>query len=376
MASKDYYAILGVEKNATEAQIKQAFRKLAKRYHPDVNKGEKSSENKFKEINEANDILSDKKKRDEYDQIREAEAHGFAGFGGGRSARGRNQPGGQGFEYEDYGQQGFGDLSSIFDSMFGGRGFGNDPSGFEQGRGEDLNFEVEIPFEHAVHGGATILSIPKMDICSTCHGAGAEPGTKTQICPQCHGSGSIQTGLGGFAINRPCPRCGGQGQIIITPCRECNGSGKVNKIRKLRIKIPKGVDDGTKIRIRGEGQPGRNNSPPGDLFVTFRIHNHEIFERKGEDIYIEVPINAVQAMMGTEIEVPTLDGKVKMKVPPGTQPGTLLRLKGRGVTKKQGLEKGDQFVRIKVTVPRNLTPTQQKALQDLAKSLNLYVQEE
>jgi molecular chaperone DnaJ len=364
MASKDYYAILGVEKNATEAQIKTAFRKLAKRYHPDLHPGDKSSENKFKEGNEAYEVLSDKQKRAQYDQIREAEAHGFSGFGG-ESPQG----GGRGFNAEDLNQ--YGDLGDIFSSMFGGGGFGRGSTGFGAAQGEDLNYEVEIPFERAVHGGTTILSISKRAVCSTCHGSGAEPGTKTQTCQQCQGRGVIQMGQGGFAISRPCPRCGGRGRIILTSCSECHGVGEVNKIRKLRINIPIGVDDGTKIRIPNEGQPGPNNSPPGDLYVTFRIQNHEIFERKGKDIYMEVPINAFQAMLGTEIEVQTLHGKVKMKVPAGTQHGTLLRLKSQGVAQRQGLEKGDQFVRIKVTIPRNLTPAQRKEIEELASSMNL-----
>ncbi len=364
MASKDYYAILGVEKYATEAQIKTAFRKLAKRYHPDLHPGDKSAENKFKEGNEAYEVLSDKQKKAQYDQIREAEAHGFSGFGG-QSPQG----GGRGFSAEDLNQ--YGDLGDIFSSMFGGGGFGRGSSGFGAAQGEDLNYEVEIPFEQAVHNGATILSIPKKVVCSTCRGTGSQPGTRVQTCSQCQGRGVIQMGQGGFAISRPCPRCGGRGQIVVTPCSECQGSGEVNKIRKLRVKIPIGVDNGTTIRIAGEGQPGPNNAPPGDLYVTFRIQNHEIFERKGKDIYMEVPINVFQAMLGTEIEVQTLNGKVKMKVPAGTQPGTLLRLKGQGVTLRQSLEKGDQFVRIKVTIPRNLTPAQRKFIEETASSLNL-----
>ena len=371
MASKDYYAILGVEKNATEQQIKQAFRKLAKRYHPDMNKGDKSSENKFKEINEAYEVLSDKQKRIQYDHLREAEARGFAGFSGFGGPDPR--AGTHSYSAEDLGQFGFGNLGDIFSSMFGGGGFGRGTEEMAQMRGEDLFFEVEIPFDRAVHGGTTILSIPKKAICSTCQGTGAQPGTKTQTCSHCKGQGSVQMGYGGFVISRPCPRCGGRGQIILTPCYECQGSGEVNKIRKLRIKIPVGVDNGNKIRIKGEGQPRGHNSPPGDLYVTFRVQQHDTFERKGKDIYIEVPINIIQALLGTDIEVQTLDGKVKMKVPPGTQPGTLLRLKGQGLTHKQGLEKGDQFVRIKVIVPRNLTSAQRKLIEELAKSMDLKI---
>jgi molecular chaperone DnaJ len=374
MPAKDYYALLGVDKTVTEAQIKTAFRKLAKKYHPDANPNNKSAEEKFKEINEAYEVLSDKQKRAQYDQLVDAQTRGFSGFGGegqeyGRYYPGSSQPSGAGggrFSYEDLG--GFGGLGDIFSQMFDRSEFSRHQQYAPQ-KGPDLEAEVEVPFLDAISGGSTILQIPRTEPCSTCHGSGVRPGSKTQSCPQCQGRGTIQFSQGGFAVSRPCPYCGGRGQVGGSVCYDCKGNGEVTRTRKLRLKIPPGVDSGTRIRIYGEGGLGISDGPRGDLFVTFRVKGHDTFERQGNDIYTKLKIGLVQALLGAEIEIPTIDGTVKMKIPAGTQPGTLLRLKGKGVSSIKNSKKGDQFVKIDIEIPRDLTPEQRKLIEEFAKSL-------
>ncbi|MDI6785024.1 MAG: molecular chaperone DnaJ, partial [bacterium] len=346
MPAKDYYALLGVVQTATEAQIKTAFRKLAKKYHPDTNPNNKSAEEKFKEINEANEVLSDKQKRAQYDQLREAQSRGFSGFGpeyAGYSTGAGQQ--GEGVSFEDFGR--FGGLGDIFSQIFDRSEFSRHRQYAPQ-KGPDIEAEVELPFLQSISGGTTILQIPRTDQCSTCTGTGVKPGSKSQTCKQCQGRGTVQFSQGGFAVSRPCPYCGGRGQAGGNVCYDCQGNGEVTRTRKLRIKIPPGVDNGTRIRIRGEGGMGISGGPRGDLLVTFRVQGHDSFERKGNDIYTAIKIGLVQALLGSEIEVPTIDGRVKMKIPAGTQPGTLLRLKGKGISGIKSSKKGDQFVKINI----------------------------
>jgi molecular chaperone DnaJ len=370
MPAKDYYVLLGVDKTATEAQIKTAFRKLAKKYHPDANPNNKSAEEKFKEINEAYEVLSDKQKRAQYDQLVDAQSRGFGGFRPeyGNYSPGSSQTSGVGggeFSYEDLG--GFGGLGDIFSQIFD-RGEFSRHQQYSPQKGPDLETEVEVPFLDAISGGNTLLQIPRTEPCSTCNGSGVQPGSKTQSCPQCQGRGTIQFSQGGFAVSRPCPNCGGRGQVGGSICSTCQGNGEVTRTRKLRIKIPAGVDNGTRIRIYGEGGLGISGGPRGDLFVTFRVQGHDAFERKENDIYTNIKISLVQALLGGEIEVPTVDGRVNMKIPAGTQPGTLLRLKGKGVSSIKNSKKGDQFVKIDIEIPRRLTAEQQKLIEEFAKT--------
>lgn len=371
MPGKDYYAVLGVDKSVTEQQIKTAFRKLAKKYHPDANPNNKAAEEKFKEINEAYEVLSDKQKRGQYDQLREAQSHGFGGFGGsgpGAStySYGGSQPSGAGgFSFEDLG--GIGGLGDIFSHIFD-RGEFSRHQQYTPQKGQDLETEIDIPFLEAISGGSTILQIPRTEPCYTCSGSGIQPGSKTQTCPQCQGRGTVQFSQGGFAVSRPCPYCGGRGQVGGSVCSTCQGNGEITQPRKLRIKVPPGVDNGTRIRIHGEGGLGISGGPRGDLFVTFRVQGHDTFERKGNDIYTNVKISIVQAILGGEIEVPTVDSRVNMKIPAGTQPGTLLRLKGKGVSSIKSSKKGDQFVKIDIEIPRRLTPEQRKLIEEFAKT--------
>jgi molecular chaperone DnaJ len=359
---KDYYAILGVSEKATEKEIKSAFRKGAKKYHPDANPGNKEAESKFKEINEAYEVLSDAKKKAQYDQIRAGGPYNFQGAPG-------YQPGAGGYENVNFSNFDFGNLGDIFGNIFGNEGHGFQAGRNAQHRGQDQEVEVEIPFDKAVQGGTISLAIPHIDSCSTCHGTGSAPGSTPQRCNECGGTGMSQYGQGGFSISRPCPQCGGKGQIITHPCPDCHGAGEVQKTRTLRIKVPEGADTGTRIRIRGEGQPGSGSMPHGDLYVIFRVQPDSIFQREGKNIYIDATITAFQAMLGTEIEIPTLKGKVRLKIPAGTQPGAQLRLKGQGLPSPKSLEKGDQFVRIKIIVPRNLSEAQKRLVKELEDSL-------
>ncbi|MBM3211917.1 molecular chaperone DnaJ [Candidatus Poribacteria bacterium] len=360
MAKKDYYEILGVKKDAPVDEIKSAYRKLVKKYHPDKNPGDKVAEQKFKEVQEAYDILSDPQKRSEYDQMKEAEKRGF-NFGdigdifsqGQRTSR---RSSGTGFNFDDYG--GLGDLfSRIFDRGERVRGSRYGPT-----RGSDITYEIEVPFEKAVSGWETFVDIPREEDCTVCKGSGAQPGTRTERCPACNGSGMIETAQGGFAISRPCPQCYGRGTIISVPCQTCNGSGQVQQTRRLSIKIPPGIEDGMKIRIPGQGESGVSGGPRGDLYIVPRIIGHHFFKRKGDDIYCDVKIDFIQAILGVTLMVSTIDGKVKLRIPPGTQPGALLRLKGKGARRKDGSGRGDQFVKVNVSLPKYITPKQQELL--------------
>ena len=371
--AKDYYEILGVPRTASEEEIKKAFRRLAKQYHPDRNKGRKEAEQRFKEINEAHNVLIDKEKRAQYDQFGEARAKGFAGSEFWDSFRSRQggQPRGQpeGEEYFSGGESGdLGDIFSQFfrrEAPFGGHSRRRGPR-----RGEDIEVALQVPFEMAAHGGETEIAIPSVFGCDRCGGSGAEPGTRSQVCPVCHGAGEVQSVQGAFAFSRPCPRCYGRGEVIAKPCSKCNGTGEIQTTRRFRLKIPRGVRDGQKIRLAGQGQPGRDGGPSGNLLVEVRVEEHAHFKRKGDDIYGEAAINAVQAALGARVHVPTIHGDVALRIPAGTQPGTTLRLRGRGVTSADG-RAGDHYITIRVTTPTNLSEDQKKLLREFARSAGI-----
>jgi molecular chaperone DnaJ len=368
--AKDYYEILGVPRTASEEEIKKAFRRLAKQYHPDRNRGDKSAEQRFKEINEAHNVLTDKDKRAQYDQFGEARARGFAGSEFWDSFRSRQRAGAPGAQQAEEAFE-FGDLGDIFsqffrrEAPFGGRSRRRGPQ-----RGEDSELTLEVPFDLAAHGGQTEVAIPSVFACDRCGGSGGEPGTHSQVCPVCHGSGNVQTVQGAFAFSRPCPRCYGRGEVIVKPCSKCNGAGEIQTTRRFRLRIPRGVRDGQKIRLARQGQPGSAGGTSGDLLVEVRVQEHPQFKRKGDDIYGETTINAVQAALGARARVPTIHGEVSLRIPAGTQPGATLRLRGRGVTTADG-RAGDHYVTIHVTTPTNLAEEQRKLLRDFARSAGI-----
>ncbi|MDZ5712220.1 molecular chaperone DnaJ [Jeotgalibacillus haloalkalitolerans] len=347
MSKRDYYEVLGISEGASKDEIKKAYRKLSKKYHPDINKDEDAGE-KFKEVKEAYEVLSDDQKRAHYDQFGHTDPN--QGFGGGA-----------GFD-------GFGGFEDIFSSFFGGGGRRRDPNAPRQGN--DLQYTMTIKFEEAVFGKETDIEIPKEEQCETCGGDGAKPGTKPETCHHCNGSGQLnveqQTPFGRIVNRRVCHHCEGSGKLVKDKCTTCGGNGKVKKRKKIHVKIPAGVDDGQQMRVAGQGEPGVNGGPPGDLYVVFRVRPHEIFEREGDDIFLDMPITFVQAALGDELEVPTVHGKVKWKLPAGTQSGTAFRLKGKGVKNVHGYGQGDQHIRVKVITPKKLTDRQKTLLREFA----------
>lgn len=354
MSRKDYYQVLGIAEDADAAKVKRAYRDLAKKFHPDRNPGDKEAERRFKEVQEAYDVLGEPEKRQRYDQLRKAGASG--GFGG--------------IDFEDLfggggaaGRGGAGFGGSIFD-LFERAGMGRGRPAAH--RGDDLSFEITVPFETAAFGGKRTLRIPRTESCSVCHGSGAAPGSKAETCPVCHGAGTAATEQGGFAFSRPCPRCFGRGKVIPKPCGACGGRGVREETREIEVKVPAGVDDGGKIRLRGEGEAGSNGAPPGDLILTVRVANHPNLKRHGLDTESEVRIDFASAALGTEREVETLNGMVTMKIPAGVQPGTRLRLKGRGIRDHRG-RTGDHYVQVRVEVPRRLTAKQRELLEEFRK---------
>ena len=349
MSKRDYYEVLGLSKGASADEIKKAYRKLSKQFHPDLNK-EEGAEAKFKEIAEAYEVLSDDQKRARYDQFGHEDPS--AGFGGG------------GFS----GAGGFGGFEDIFSSFFGGGGRRQDPNAPR--KGDDLQYRMNISFEDAVFGKETEIEIPKEENCETCNGSGAKPGTTPQSCSHCNGAGSINqavdTPFGRMMNKRTCPSCRGAGKIIVDKCTTCRGDGKVQKRKKIKVTIPAGVDDGQQLRISGQGEPGFNGGPAGDLYIVFTVKRHEQFERDGDDIYYELKLTFPQASLGDEIEVPTIHGKVKLKIPAGTQSGAQFRLKDKGVKNVHGYGMGHQYVIVKVVTPTKLTEKQKQLLRDFA----------
>ena len=366
MADKDFYQVLGVPETATPPEIKKAYRRLAKQYHPDANPNNAQAAERFKEISEAHSVLSDPDKRKQYDQMRKLGAFDAfrrqgAGAGGRGQGRGAGpQPGAEEFDYNDIGGFGLGD---IFSSIFGrGRR--------EETRGESLEAVVEVPFRVAALGGKVPVVLPMTDSCSNCHGSGAAPGAKLSTCDECNGRGTVSFGQGGFAVSRPCPKCRGKGKIPSERCPVCQGAGELRVQKEIMITVPPATETGNKVRLKGQGEPGRAGAPAGDLIITFQVQEDRFFHRDGLHVVCEVPINLAQAALGTRLRVRTLDGqKVVLKIPPGTQPGRKFRVKGMGIQK--GGQKGDQLVQIQVTLPEQLTPEAEEKLRDFADAAGL-----
>lgn len=356
--AKDYYELLGVDRNATEEDIKKAFRKQAIKYHPDKNPGDKAAEEKFKEINEAYQVLSDPQKKAQYDQFGTTD---FSNQGGG---------GFGGFDFS--GQGGFGGFSDIFGDIFGdvfgggGRRQQNGPQ-----RGADLEYNLDLSFEEAAFGVKKDVEVFRNESCDTCKGTGAKPGTSPKTCSKCHGTGQVKvqrnTAFGSFVSVITCDKCHGEGRVIETPCSTCGGRGKVKKKKIISLNIPAGVDNGNTIPLRGEGEPGAKGGPSGDLYVNIRVKPHKIFKRQNNDISCEVSISFIKAALGGEVDIPTLEGNQKEKVSEGTQPGTVVKLKGKGIPKLRGGGRGDLFVKLNVEIPKKLNDTQRELLHSLAK---------
>ncbi len=346
---KDYYQILGVPSTASDKEITRAYRKLAKQYHPDANPG---SEERFKEISAAYDVLGNPQTRKEYDEVRRLGPMGGA-FGG--------MPGGGTFRVED-----LGDLGDLFGSLFG-RGARRRTRGPQ--RGADVETELHLSFDDAVRGVTATVNVPEDVRCHTCHGTGAAPGTRTRPCPQCGGSGVLDDNQGLFSLSTICPRCNGRGTVIDTPCPTCGGTGTERRNRQVKVRIPPGVEDGQRIRVKGRGAAGQGMAPPGDLFVVVRVGKHPLFGRRGQNLTLTVPVTYPEAVLGTVVTVPTLDGPVSVRIPAGTAPGTTLRVRGRGIPAggKNGSKPGDLLVKIDLVVPKTLTEEQRAAIESLAR---------
>ena len=367
---KDYYQALGVPKNASAGEIKKAYRKLARKNHPDTNPGNKDAEDRFKEVSAAHEVLGDEEKRKQYDQVREVAASGFAGFpgaGAGPGAGAWTGPGGQRVRVEGFpfgADGGVGDLGDLFGGLFGGGGRPGRPSRRGPSRGDDLETEIRVSFEDAMKGVTVPIQIKGPAPCPTCGGSGAEPGTSAITCPECGGSGTIAVNQGPFSMQRTCPTCGGSGRMVEHPCHTCHGSGNVRKTRRFSVKIPAGVKDGARIRVAGRGEPGPPGSRPGDLFVVVRVTPHKTFGRKGADLTLELPVSFTEAALGANIQVPTLNGPVTLRIPAGTPAGKTFRLRGKGAPKPKG-GSGDLLATVKVDVPSKLSRRQKELLEEL-----------
>jgi molecular chaperone DnaJ len=362
VAAKDFYQVLGVSDAASQDEIKKAYRRLAKQYHPDANPNNSAAAERFKEISEAHSVLSDAEKRKQYDQMRRLGA--FDGgprrsSGGPRPASAPGDVGAEGFDFGD-----FGGLGDIFSSIFGRGGRQAEP------RGESLEAVVEVPFRVAALGGKITVTIPVTEPCPTCNGSGGAPGATWSTCPECNGRGTISFGQGGFAVNRPCPQCRGRGKIPSQPCPTCRGAGDVRTERRVAITVPPATETGSRIRLRGQGESSQPGGTPGDLIITFQVQPDRFFRREGLDIICEVPLNVAQATLGTRLRVRTLDGKkVMLRIPPGTQPGRKFRIKGQGLEKNG--RRGDQLVGVQLTVPNELTREQQDLMKKFAESAGM-----
>ena len=369
--TKDYYQILGVAETASADEIKKSYRKLAKQYHPDANPNDPAAADRFKEVGEAYGVLADAEKRAQYDRMRK-----MGPFGGFRSGGpGTGAPSGRGgqtheFSFEDLSSMG-GGLGDLFSSMFdfGRRSRTRGGTG-APARGRNVDHTVEIPLAMAARGGKLNVSVPMTQTCAVCGGTGASPGATLVTCPECGGAGSVAFGQGGFAVTRPCPACYGRGQIPSDPCNACRGAGEIREQRSIALRVPAGVDTGSKLRLTGQGERGAPGAQPGDLIVTFRVRPDSFFERDGLDLVCTVPINVAQAALGSKVRVRTVDNrKVTLKIPAGTQSGTRFRIAGQGIEK--GGQRGDQYVRVKITVPEELTEDQAQTMREFARATGL-----
>ncbi|WP_317205662.1 molecular chaperone DnaJ [Janthinobacterium sp.] len=352
MAKRDFYETLGVAKNSSEEEIKKAYRKLAMKYHPDRNPDSKESEEKFKEVKEAYEMLTNAEKRDAYDRYGHAGVDPNMGGGGGFGA----------------GAGGFADsFGDIFGDIFGGGGRSRS-AGPQVYRGADLRYNLEITLEQAAHGFDTTIRVPSWDKCDTCHGTGAKPGTAPSTCTTCAGHGQVRMQQGFFSIQQTCPKCHGNGKVITDPCAPCGGAGRIKRNKTLEVKIPVGIDNGMRIRSSGNGEPGTNGGPAGDLYVEIHIKAHAVFQREGDDLHCEMPISFTKAALGGEIEVPTLSGKVSFTIPEGTQSGKTFRLKGKGIKGVRSGYAGDLFCHVAIETPVKLTEKQKDLLRDFEKS--------
>lgn len=354
MSKRDYYEVLGLSKGASEQEIKRAYKRLAAKHHPDKNQGSKDAEEKFKEIKEAYEVLGDSEKRTMYDQYGH-QAFEQGGFGGGGG-------------FSGFGGGGFGGFEDIFSEMFGG-GFGGGRGRQRVVRGDDLQYDLEITLEEAVRGVKKDIRIQTLAECDTCHGSGAEAGSKVETCPHCHGSGRIRRQQGFFMTEQTCPTCHGTGKKIEKPCKSCHGDGRVHKTKNLSVTIPAGVDTGNQLRLSGEGAAGENGAPAGDLYVVIHVKEHDIFVRDGLNLYCEVPISFTMAALGGEIEVPTLDGRVKLKIPAETQTGKLFRVRAKGISSPRSHHTGDLICKVIIETPVSLNEEQKALLRKLEESL-------
>jgi molecular chaperone DnaJ len=345
------YEALGVPKNASADEIKKAYRNLVRQFHPDRNPGDAAAEARFKEVQTAYDVLSDPEKRKQYDRV--GSANGRPGAG----------PGPTTFDFGDF------DLGDIFGGLFGGRGRGREQPQRGQ-RGNDVEVQVTVSFEDSLRGLQTTVPVELELACHTCHGTGAAPGTAPKKCPECDGTGVVATSQGLFALQQPCPRCRGNGTIVETPCPTCRGTGRERRTKRYTVRLPAGVRDGTRIRLKGKGEAGWGGAPAGDLYVVTRVEPSRLYERRGDDLILEVPVTLDEAALGAEVEIPTPDGRVSLKIPAGSQDGKLLRVKGRGAPRLKGDGRGDLLARVRVQVPSKLTKKQREALQEFQKVSN------
>jgi molecular chaperone DnaJ len=371
----DFYSTLGVAKKASQDEIRTAFRKLARQYHPDKNPGDAAAEEKFKEVNQAYETLSDPKKRAEYDELSRLGAFdprrgGFRpGAGGGGGFQGFDprmfQQGGQAFNVED-----LGDLGGLFSNLFGGGARGSRGRGRAAARGADLQADVTISFDDSLDGVSVRIPVEKDDVCPTCHGSGAKPGTTPRVCPQCDGRGVLAQDQGPFALSTPCPRCHGNGTIVEKPCGTCKGRGVATQTRRYAVKVPAGAKDGTKIKLKGRGETEGRGGQPGDLYVVVHVEPDELFERRGNDVVLEVPVTIAEAALGTTVKVPTPGGgRVSLKIPAGSTDGRTLRVRGKGAPKLSGGGNGDLLARIRIALPAKLTKDQKKLVEQLGATL-------